>query len=165
MLCFVEYCITIVQVYCIFVEYCKRADNPSIYAGGGGVRDTSDFTISGSGLTMADGQTIKKYQNFNYMTEIDPVNAVAIRKQYNWGRQPFEGGTILEDNRTVYLGADATPGFFTKFVADTPGDFLNGTTYVYKHDSEDKWIEIDNTDFEKMLICYSHKCMIIALWL
>ncbi|MEO0330566.1 MAG: alkaline phosphatase PhoX, partial [Bacteroidota bacterium] len=78
-----------------------------------------------------------------------------IRKQYNWGRQPFEGGAILPDNQTVYLGADATPGLFTKFVADTPGDFTRGTTYVYKHDLNDSingnWLMMDNMSLDEML--------------
>lgn len=45
------------------------------------------------------------------MTEIDPRQAVAIRKQYNWGRQAFEGGVVMPDNQTVYLSVDATPAF------------------------------------------------------
>lgn len=124
-------------------------------------RDTSDFTIgtgtangqqAPAGFPGFDGETIKKYQNYNYMTEIDPRQARAIRKQYNWGRQPFEGGLVMPDNRTVYLTADNTPAFFTKFVADHAGDFTVGKTYVYKHDaSPSKWIEIDNSDLSKML--------------
>ena len=122
-------------------------------------RDLDPFTIgvgtptnpAPAGFPGFDGQTIEKYQNYNYMVEIDPREAVAVRKQYNWGRQPFEGGAVLDDNQTVYLGADATPGFFTKFVADTPGDFTVGTTYVYKEDIPEKWVEIDNTDLDKML--------------
>lgn len=128
-----------------------RYDNEHIYDDGEGVRDTLPFTIDGSGIEMADGETIEKYQNFNYMVEIDPREAVAVRKQYNWGRQPFEGGVVMPDNKTVYLGADNTPGIFTKFVADEAGDFTSGTTYFYKQDSEDKWIEIDNSDLEVML--------------
>ena len=129
-----------------------RADNASIYADGNGVRDTLDYTIKYTEFEMANFQTIPKYQNFNWMVEIDPRASKAIRKQYNWGRQPFEGGTIANDNKTVYMGADATPGFFTKFVADVEGDFTVGTTYVYKHDAAgDPWVEIDNQDFSKML--------------
>mgnify|MGYP005732892325 FL=1 len=80
-----------------------RTSNSSIYSswGGAGVQDTSDFTISGSG-TCGDGNTVKKFENFNYMVEIDPREAKAIRKQYNWGRQPFEGGCIMSDNQTVF---------------------------------------------------------------
>ncbi|MEO0473302.1 MAG: alkaline phosphatase PhoX [Bacteroidota bacterium] len=122
-------------------------------------RDTGMFTIgTGTATTAApagfpgfNGETIQKYQNYNYMTEIDPKQAVAVRKQYNWGRQAFEGGVVMPDNQTVYLGVDATPGFFTRFIADTPGDFTSGTTSVYKHDGTPKWIEIDNTDISKML--------------
>jgi secreted PhoX family phosphatase len=108
-------------------------------------RDTSDFiigqgTVKGQAATAGfpgfNGEKIKKYQNYNYMTEIDPREAVAVRKQYNWGRQAFEGGVIMEDNKTAYLGVDNTPGFFSKFVADVPGDFTKGTTYVYRHDDQ-----------------------------
>lgn len=128
-----------------------RYSNDHIYDDGDGVRDTADFTISNSGIAMADGQTIEKYKNFNYMVEIDPKEAKAIRKQYNWGRQPFEGGVVMPDNKTVYLGADNTPGILTKFVADTPGDFTAGTTYFYKEDTPEKWVEIDNSDLNAML--------------
>lgn len=129
-----------------------RTSNESIFDDGNGVRDISDFTIKYTDFPMANFQTIPKYQNFNWMVEIDPRAAKAVRKQYNWGRQPFEGGTIANDNQTVYIGADATPGFFTRFVADTPGDFTKGTTYVYKHDAAgEPWVEIDNADFNKML--------------
>ncbi|MEL6813020.1 MAG: alkaline phosphatase PhoX, partial [Bacteroidota bacterium] len=129
-----------------------RSDNASIYDGGNGVRDTTAYTIKYTEFESANFQTIPKYQNFNWMVEIDPRAAKAVRKQYNWGRQPFEGGTIAADNKTVYLGADATPGFLTKFVADEEGDFTVGTTYVYKHDAAgEPWVEIDNGDFSKML--------------
>lgn len=113
-----------------------RDNNASIYADGAGVLDTMDFTISGSGIPMADGQVIKKYENFNWMVEIDPKEAVAIRKQYNWGRQPFEGGVVMPDDQTVYLGADNTPGIFSKFVADVPGDFTSGQLYAYREDDQ-----------------------------
>ncbi len=124
-------------------------------------RDITEFIIgtgtiggqsSPAGFPGFNGDTIGKYENYNYMTEIDPREAVAVRKQYNWGRQPFEGGTVMPDNKTVYTGSDNTPGFFTKFVATTPGDFTSGKTYVYKQDgSTSKWVEIDNTDLNKML--------------
>ncbi len=119
------------------------------------LRNLDPYTISTDIQGDFDGKQIEKYQNFNYMVEIDPREAVAIRKQYNWGRQPFEGGTIMEDNKTVYLGADATPGIFSKFVADVAGDFTKGTLYAYKHDAptapEDPWVEIENLALEDML--------------
>ena len=119
-----------------------RTSNSSIFradANGNptGVQDTSDYTISGSG-TCGDGNTVKKFENFNYMVEIDPREAKAIRKQYNWGRQPFEGGCVMSDNQTVFAGADNTPGILTKFVATTPGDFTQGKTFIYKQDVKEK---------------------------
>ena len=129
-----------------------RTDNESIYDGGEGVRDTTDWTISTDITGDFDGSTIKRYQNFNWMVEIDPREAKAIRKQYNWGRQGFEGGVVMPDNQTIYTGEDGTPGLFTKFVADTPGDFTTGTTYVYTaNGTADPWVEIDNTSLENML--------------
>ncbi|MBI1226042.1 MAG: DUF839 domain-containing protein [Bacteroidetes bacterium] len=119
------------------------SSNAAMYGGGGGVRDTSDFTITNSDIPGWNGTTLKKYQNFNYMVEIDPKQARAIRKQYNWARQPFEGGAVEPGNRIVYLGPDDTPGFFGMFVANTPGDFTKGTLFAYKHDKPGwKWVPI-----------------------
>ncbi len=118
------------------------------------LRDLSPFTINTDIPGDFAGKSIEKYQNFNWMVEIDPREAKAIRKQYNWGRQPFEGGVIMPDNRTVYTGADATPGLFTKFVADTPGDFTKGKLYVYKHDAEGPdgpWVKMNSMSIDEML--------------
>lgn len=118
------------------------------------MRDTSDFTISTDIPGDFAGASIKAYQNFNWMVEIDPREAKAIRKQYNWGRQPFEGGTVLEDNKTVYFGSDATPGIFTKFIADVPGDFTKGKLFAYKHDATGPygpWVEMPSMDLDTML--------------
>lgn len=117
-----------------------------------GVRDTADWTIK-SDIPGFDGQKIKKFQNFNWMVEIDPRQAKAIRKQYNWGRQGFEGGSIANDNKTVYLGVDATPAFWGRFVADVAGDFTKGKLYVYKASNAqgERWVQIDNGSIDKML--------------
>ena len=114
-------------------EWFRRTTN-SYYANGNGIRDTSDWTITGSGIPGFDGLTINKIDNINYMVEIDPREGEAIRKQYNWGRGGWEGGTIMPDNKTVYLGEDARPGLFVRFVADTPGDFTQGTLSYYAYD-------------------------------
>lgn len=114
---------------------------------GYGVRDTAAFTIKTDLPGIFNGKKIKKYQNFNWMVEIDPIQAKAIRKQYNWGRQPFEGGAISADNKTVYFGPDETPGFWGKFEAETAGDFSKGKLYVYKHDKPGyNWVEINQED-------------------
>ena len=130
-----------------------QGSNAAIFASGAGFTDTTDFTIgNNTGISWANGQTIKRHQNLNWMVEIDPINAQAIRKQYNWGRQPFEGGAIASDNKTVYLGQDDTPGFFTKFVANTAGDFTSGNLFVYKENaSGSKWIQLNNNSMSNAL--------------
>ncbi|GAB5465005.1 MAG: hypothetical protein Kapaf2KO_04410 [Candidatus Kapaibacteriales bacterium] len=119
-------------------------------------RETEDFVIgttTPNGFEGYNGETLERYENLNYMVEIDPRQAKAIRKQYNWGRQPFEGGCITLDMSTAYLGGDATPGLFTKFVCDVPGDFTKGKTYVYKqmpNSYAGEWVEMDMTNFENV---------------
>jgi secreted PhoX family phosphatase len=118
---------------------------------GMGVRDTALYTIKSDLPGIFNGKKIKKYQNFNWLVEIDPKQAKAIRKQYNWGRQPFEGGAISKDNKTVYFGPDATPGYWGKFEAEVAGDFSKGKLYVYKHDLKGyKWLEINQQDSASM---------------
>lgn len=112
---------------------------------GHGVRDTADWTIK-SDIEGWDGLTVKKFENFNWMVEIDPKQAKAIRKQYNWGRAGWEGGVVTSDLKTVYLGNDEAPTAFFKFEADEPNNFNKGKMYFYKHDAADsKWIEIPST--------------------
>ncbi len=128
-----------------------RSSNESITPG---VRNQSEWTISTDIPGDFAGASIPKYQNFNWMVEVDPREAKAIRKQYNWGRQGFEGAIIMPDNKTVYTAEDNTPGLWCKFVADTPGDFTKGKTYVYKHDatgSDGPWVELNNKSLDVML--------------
>jgi secreted PhoX family phosphatase len=118
-----------------------------------GVRDTADYTISTDVDGSFNGTTVPKWQNFNYMVEIDPREAVAIRKQYNWGKMGFEGGTVMPDNKTVYLGVDGTPAAWVKFVADNAGDFTSGELFVYKHDASanNRWIKVNNSSMTDAL--------------
>lgn len=112
-----------------------------------GARDTSDFVIgttTPAGFPGFNGKTLKRFQNLNWMVEIDPIAGKAIRKQYNWGRAGWEGGVLMSDNKTVYLFEDGTPGMLVKFVANTAGDFTSGQLYVHKHDAPGKWVTIEN---------------------
>lgn len=112
---------------------------------GYGVRDTAEWTIK-SDLDGWDGLKIKKHENFNWMVEVDPKQAKAIRKQYNWGRAGWEGGSISNDLKTVYLGNDEAPTAFFKFEADVADNYSNGKMYFYKHDAVgSKWLEIPST--------------------
>ena len=129
-----------------------QTSNSGIYSSGKGFLDTTDFEIGKllpSGFAGLDGKKIKRYENLNWMVEIDPVNAKGVRKQYNWGRQGFEAGVIMDDQKTVYLFEDGEAGksLFTKFVADQPGDFTKGKLYFYKQNSGQftgSWVEVPN---------------------
>lgn len=117
-----------------------RTSNASL----GGMRDVSNVTLTGTDFAFANGKTIEKYENFNWMVEVDPKTGKAIRKQYNWGRAGWEAGVVMADNKTVYLFEDGTPGIFVRFVATTAGDFTKGQLSVYKHDgAPSKWINIE----------------------
>ncbi len=119
--------------------------NPNPDKSGYGVRDTSMFTINAPEMPIVDGMTINKHENFNYMVEIDPKQAKAIRKQYNWGRAGWEGGAITEDGKYAYLGIDSAPAPFVRVTAKTPWDFTDVILEVYKHDNAvgERWIEIE----------------------
>jgi secreted PhoX family phosphatase len=111
------------------------------------MRDTSDFiigTTTPAGFPGFNGKKLPKYKNLNWMVEIDPKTAKAVRKQYNWGRAGWEGGVLMPDKKTVYLFEDGSPGILAKFIATTAGDFTSGQLYVYKQDAPTKWIEIEN---------------------
>lgn len=128
-------------------EEWMQTSNSRIFNNGNGFTDTSDFVIgttTPAGFPGFNGKTLKRYQNLNWMVEIDPNNAKAIRKQYNWGRAGWEGGVVMADNKTVYLFEDASPGILGKFVATTANDFTTGQMYVYKQDAPTKWIAIEN---------------------
>ncbi len=129
-----------------------QTNNKAIYSDGKGFRDTTDFEIGKmqpSGFAGLDGKKIKRYENLNWMVEIDPKNAKAVRKQYNWGRQGFEAGVIMDDQKTVYLFEDGDAGksLLSKFVAETPGDFTKGDLYFYKQDAGQftgTWVKVPN---------------------
>mgnify|MGYP000085468051 CR=1 FL=1 len=97
---------------------------------------------------------IDRHHNIGWMVEIDPKTGKALRKQYNWGRMSFEGAVIMPDNRTVYCFEDGTPGLLTKFVATTPGNFTQGSLYVYKENaggSYGNWIKMNNNSLTEMI--------------
>lgn len=122
--------------------------SPAPSAAGYGVRDTSEFVINTPEFPLVDGMTIPKFQNFNYMVEIDPKEAVAIRKQYNWGRAGWEGGAISADGQYVYLGMDSSPAPWIRVTASTPWDFVNDVkieAYKETNASGQRWIELDMT--------------------
>ncbi len=114
--------------------------------------DTADVTLGSkqsTGFPGLDGKVIKRWESLNWMVEIDPKNAKAVRKQYNWGRQGFEAGVTMPDKKTVYLFEDGEAGrsLLSKFVADELGDYTKGKLYFYKQNAGSftgTWVEVPN---------------------
>jgi secreted PhoX family phosphatase len=112
-------------------EEWNQASNAAIYNGGNGFTDTSDIVVTqfnGSPIN----KTLKRYQNLNWMVEVNPATAQVVRKHYNMGRFEHEGGIMMPDNKTVYLTDDFTPGVFFKFVSDSTTSFTKGQLYAYQ---------------------------------
>jgi len=84
------------------------------------------------GSDTADFLGYKRYLNNGFMVEVDPMNAVALRKVYAMGRYAHEGCTFMPDRKTAYLTEDATPACLFKFVADNVDDYSAGQLYAYK---------------------------------
>lgn len=136
-------------------EEWMRTNNMSVALDAGipGLKDTSDFTITQfNGTTIS--KTVPRYKNFNWMVEVDPVQAKAIRKNYNMGRYDHEGGFAMDDKKTVYLSDDATPGVFFKFVSDSAGSYVKGNLYAYKQSQDGnsgEWLALP-MDIDSMLL-------------
>ncbi len=119
-----------------------------------------NYTIPAS-VPEFGGRKIKMYQNFGWLTEIDPKTRRAVRKLYHAGRMSFEGTIELSDRRTLVHGNDFVPSsalpnaaFLFKYVADKPGDFTTGNLYVFKQNPgsyEGVWLPIPR-DLDSLLI-------------
>lgn len=128
-------------------EEWMQNSNTAIFSNGNGFKDTSNFiigTTTPAGFPGLNGTVLKRFENLNWMVEINPLTAKAVRKQYNWGRAGWEGGVVMPDNKTVYLFEDGSPGILGKFVATNANDFTTGQMFVYKHDAPGSWISIQN---------------------
>lgn len=110
-----------------------------------------NYTIPAS-VPEFGGRKIKMFQNFGWLTEVDPNTRRAVRKLYHAGRMSFEGTVELGDRRTLVHGNDFVPNaalphgsFLFKYVADKPGDFTSGNLFVFKQNPgsyEGVWLPI-----------------------
>ena len=121
-------------------------DNATVHAQG--FTDTTDWNITTFNGDAVDID-IKRYENFQYMVEVDVENAVAIRKNYNMGRYDHEGGWIASDKKTAYLSDDKSSGsVLFRFVADVAEDFSKGQLSFYKQSTDGEsgsWMDIPMT--------------------
>jgi len=102
-----------------------------------GITDTSDY----------NGR--KKYFNYGWMVEVDPVKHKAIRKIKNFGRYRHEDAQCMPDGKTIYLTADNKPSVLFKYVARENGDYNNGQLYAYQQSDDAEggtWLELPMQD-------------------
>ena len=93
-------------------EEWMQSSNERLHAYRGNIQypDTSDYVVKTFNGEEVN-QTVSRFENFNWMVEVDPVEARAIRKNYNMGRFGHEGGTAMDDQKTVYLTDDSHQDF------------------------------------------------------
>ncbi len=134
-------------------EEWNQSSNSAIHSSGNGFRDTSDIVVTSFNGSPIN-KTIKRYQNLNWMVEVNPATASVVKKHYNMGRFDHEGGTAMADGKTVYLSDDATPGVFFKFVSDTVGNYNKGQLYAYQQSvdgNSGSWITLP-MDLDSMMV-------------
>lgn len=88
------------------------------------------------------------YADNGWLTEIDPISRVALRKLWKVGRASHENAAVSFDRTTLYTGGDdPTFGFLFKFETATPGDFTDGRLYVLKLTAGGAgiWMPLPNT--------------------
>ncbi len=116
-------------------EEWSYTSNSSLYNNGNRFRDTTDWMIPVfNGQVVA--RNIKRFENMNWIVEVDVANAVALKKHYNMGRYAHEVGYPMPDGKTVYLTDDATPAAFFKFVSQDSGNYDVGQLYAYRQSSD-----------------------------
>ena len=72
--------------------------------------------------------------NYGHLPEVtvNPDGTASIKKHYCLGRISHELVQVMPDNRTVFMGDDATNSGYFVFVADKEKDLSTGSLYVAK---------------------------------
>lgn len=92
--------------------------------------------------TNADG-----YYDVGWHVEINPATRQVLGKRWAMGNGPKENMVVHSNQRTVYFGNDANPGYLFKFVANTSQDLTSGILYVYTgpKTGAGTWVLLSNT--------------------
>jgi len=103
--------------------------------------------ISCEEITTTDDANFDGYNDFGWNIEIDPATKTVLAKQWAMGNFAHENVTIHSNERTVYQGADSSPGYLYKFVATTAQDLSDGLLYVYQgsKSGSGSWLLLQNT--------------------
>ena len=94
----------------------------------------TDAQFKAFSKNLYGSETAANPYNYGHMPEIT-VNAdgtASIKKHYNLGRISHELVQVMPDNRTVFMGDDATNSGYFVFVADKEKDLSSGSLYVAK---------------------------------
>lgn len=123
----------------------NKKDNAS--APGTGIRDTSDYTIPALN-GVASGKTIKRFQNMNFVLEVDPVKAIVEKKHYAMGRFSHSG-MFVKDRETVYMTCNTQPSVLLRYTSNAKNDMSAGELEAYKQGENGgfpEWISLDLPD-------------------
>jgi secreted PhoX family phosphatase len=133
-------------------EEALQSSNSGMYNNGSGFADTTDVQVPVfNGQTV--NKTLKRWQAMNWIVEVDPATARAVKKQYGMGRYKHEMGYSMPDGKTVYLANDDTPAAIYKFVSDTVGNYNKGQLYAYQQSPDGEsgsWIALP-MNFDSLL--------------
>ncbi len=95
---------------------------------------TTDAQFLAYSMNLYGSATAANPYHYGHLPEVT-VNADgtgSIKKHYCMGRISHELVQVMPDNRTVFMGDDATNSGYFVFVADTEKDLSAGTLYVAK---------------------------------
>ncbi|MDB5759842.1 MAG: hypothetical protein JWM30_3131 [Burkholderia sp.] len=94
----------------------------------------SDAQFKAFSLSLYGSETAANPYNYGYLPEVtvNPDGTASIKKHYCLGRISHELVQVMPDNRTVFMGDDATNSGYFVFVADKEKDLSSGTLYVAK---------------------------------
>ena len=85
-------------------------------------------------LNLYGNESQAKPYDYGHMPEVTvkPDGTASIKKHYCMGRISHELVQVMPDQRTVFMGDDATNSGYFVFIADRPKDLSAGTLYVAK---------------------------------
>lgn len=94
---------------------------------------------------IPENTTLKKYQELNWITEIDPVAAVAVRKQYTMGK--FGHTNVLKTVAGFIMTSNTMPSVLFKYEAQELDDPSQGELKFYKQekDGHGEWISLSDS--------------------
>jgi secreted PhoX family phosphatase len=94
----------------------------------------TDAQFKAFSKNLYGSETAANPYHYGHMPEVtvNPDGTASIKKHYNLGRISHELVQVMPDNRTVFMGDDATNSGYFVFVADKEKDLSSGSLYVAK---------------------------------